>query len=49
MFTLAVFIAESDKARALQTMNDAYNAELIYAPADLVQASERLSRDPSDP
>ncbi len=35
MFTLAVFIAESDKARALQTMNDAYNSELIYAPADL--------------
>jgi TolA-binding protein len=35
MFTLAVFIAESDKARSLQTMNDAYNAEMIYAPADL--------------
>lgn len=35
MFTLAVFIAESDKAKALQTMNDAYNAELIYAPSDL--------------
>jgi len=35
MFTLAVFLAESDKQKALQTMNDAYNAELIYAPSDL--------------
>lgn len=35
MFTLAVFLAESDKSKALQTMNDAYNPELIYAPSDL--------------
>jgi len=35
MFTLAVFIADSDKAKALQTMNEAFNAQLIYAPSDL--------------
>lgn len=35
LFTLAVFIAESDSARALETMNGAYSADLVYAPNDL--------------
>lgn len=35
MFTLAVYLSESDKARALQTMNEAFNPELVYAPTDL--------------
>ncbi len=35
MFTLAGYLAEKDPALALQTMNDAYDSSLVYAPADL--------------
>lgn len=35
LFALANFLAEKDKARALAMMNEAFNAEIIYAPADL--------------
>lgn len=35
LFALAAFLSEKDKARALEQMNAAYDAALIYAPADL--------------
>ncbi|MEO6053649.1 MAG: tetratricopeptide repeat protein [Chthoniobacterales bacterium] len=35
LFTLASFISERDKARALQTMQTAYDPEILYAPADM--------------
>ncbi|MEO8206314.1 MAG: tetratricopeptide repeat protein [Chthoniobacterales bacterium] len=35
LFTLASFIAEKDKARALETMQAAYDPDVIYAPADM--------------
>lgn len=35
LFTLAVFLADTDKAKALETMKGAYDPALVYAPADL--------------
>ncbi|MEO6847001.1 MAG: tetratricopeptide repeat protein [Chthoniobacterales bacterium] len=35
LFTLASFIAEKDKARALETMQKAYDDKIVYAPADM--------------
>jgi len=35
MFARAAFINDADQARALVEMNKAYNASLLYAPADL--------------
>jgi len=35
LFTLASYIYEKDKAKALAQMNAAYNTKLVYAPADL--------------
>ncbi|MDQ3623019.1 MAG: tetratricopeptide repeat protein [Verrucomicrobiota bacterium] len=35
IFTLAGFVAQKDKPRALEMMSEAYNPELVYAPADL--------------
>jgi tetratricopeptide (TPR) repeat protein len=35
LFTLAVFLADTDMAKALETMKGAYDPALVYAPADL--------------
>ena len=35
LFTLAAFISEKDKTRALAKMNEAYNATVVYSPKDL--------------
>lgn len=35
LFTLASFISENDKARALAKMNEAYQADVFYSPKDL--------------
>lgn len=35
LFTLAGFIAPNDKARALEKMNEAYNAQVVYSPKDI--------------
>jgi TolA-binding protein len=35
LFARAAFISEKDPARALEEMNKAYDASLVYAPADL--------------
>jgi TolA-binding protein len=35
IFTLAAYVAEQDKDRALALMNEAYNAETLYSPQDL--------------
>ena len=35
LFTLAVFISDKDKARALDQMNSAFDPKLVYAPADI--------------
>ncbi len=35
LFTRAAFISEKDPARALEEMNQAYDAALVYAPSDL--------------
>jgi TolA-binding protein len=35
LFTLAVYIYEKDKARALEQMNAAYDPKLVYAPSDI--------------
>lgn len=35
LFTLAAFLFEKDKARALAQMQSAYDPKLVYAPADL--------------
>jgi TolA-binding protein len=35
LFALAAYISEKDKARALDEMNKAFDAKLVYAPADI--------------
>ncbi len=35
LFTMAGYISEKDKARALAKMSEAYNPEVVYAPKDL--------------
>lgn len=35
LFTLAGFIAPNDKTRALEKMNEAYNAQVVYSPKDI--------------
>ena len=35
LFALADYVAESDEARALAIMREAYDPEVVYAPADL--------------
>ncbi|MBU3666513.1 MAG: tetratricopeptide repeat protein, partial [Chthoniobacterales bacterium] len=35
LFTLAGFIAQKDKDRALAKMNEAYNAQVVYSPKDI--------------
>jgi TolA-binding protein len=35
LFTLAGFLAPNDKARALEKMNEAYNAQVVYSPQDI--------------
>lgn len=35
LFTLASFVSEKDKTRALAKMNEAYDAAVIYSPKDL--------------
>jgi TolA-binding protein len=35
LFTLAGFIAQKDKPRALEIMSEAYNAQVVYSPKDI--------------
>ena len=35
LFTLAAFVSDKDKARALDQMNAAFDPKLVYAPSDL--------------
>jgi len=35
LFTEAAFVSKTDKPRALAKMNEAYNAEVVYSPADI--------------
>jgi len=35
LFSLAAYISEKDKARALEEMNTAFDPQLVYAPADI--------------